>query len=237
MTSIALIPGAWLGASAWREVAEKLRPRHDVHPLSLTGLGDRADVGDASTDLSTHVRDVVEHLEASDLHDALLVGHSYGSAVAFGVVHAVPERIARVVSVAGEPPTPGASLMDAMPPEARDQIRAAAAGSAEGWRLPLVDDELLDLYYGEHALDATGQRARLRELAVGHPIGTMEEGLALANPAAASVPVTHLRCLGDPQEYATPLPSDWDRIDLDTGHWPMLTAPAALAEILDGLAA
>jgi pimeloyl-ACP methyl ester carboxylesterase len=236
MTSIVLIPGAWLGASAWCEVAEKLRPRHDVHPLSLTGLGERAELASATTDLTSHVRDVVELLRAADLHDVLLVGHSYGSTVAFGAVHAVPERIARVVSVAGDPPTPGASLMDAMPPDARAQLRAAAAGSAEGWRLPFPDDELIDLYYGDHALDATGQRERLRELTVGHPIGTWEEGLALADPAAASVPVTHVRCLGDPQEYTPPLPSHWEAIDLDTGHWPMLTAPAALAEILDGLA-
>lgn len=237
MATIVLLPGAWLDATAWDDVTGPLTALgHDVHAVTLTGLGERAAEGGSDTDLATHVRDVVSRLDAQALDEVVLVGHSYASLVAFGVLHDVPDRIVRLVSIAGDPPTPGASLLDAMPPDARDQIRRAAANSPEGWRMPMLSDEELDLFYGDHGLDRTDQRRRLHELATGHPIGTWEQGLPLDHPDAGQVPVTHVRCLGDPQEYAPPLPETWERRDVDSGHWPMLTAPAALAALLDEVA-
>lgn len=233
MSTIVLVPGAWLGAAAWSDVTGGLEAAgSDVHALTLPGLGERASDATAETDLSTHVRSVVDHLEDHDLRDVVLVGHSYGSVVTLGVVHAVPDRIARMVSIAGGPPTPGTSLLAGMPPEAQEQIRAMAAASEDGWRLPPPPDELLAMFYGDHGLDRSGQLERFRELCTGHPIGTWEEALPLDHPAAASVPVTFVRCLGDPQEYAPPMPASWDQVDLDSGHWPMLTAPGALVDIL-----
>lgn len=233
MTSIVLVPGAWLGAAAWVDVTAGLRTAgFDVHPLTLPGLGERASEATTETNLTAHVDTVVDHLERHDLRDVLLVGHSYGSVVTLGVLHAVPDRVARMVSVAGGPPTPGASLLAGMPPEAQEQIRGMAAASEDGWRVPPPSDELLGMFYADHGLDRTGQLERFRELCVGHPIGTWEEALPLDDPAAAEVPVTFIRCLGDPQEYAPPTPSSWEQVDLDSGHWPMLTAPDALIDVL-----
>jgi len=46
MATYVLVPGAWLGAWAWDDVAASLRERgHEVQPVSLPGLGDRIELG------------------------------------------------------------------------------------------------------------------------------------------------------------------------------------------------
>ena len=43
MTTFVLVPGAFLGAWAWSEVAASLTAAgHDVRPVTLTGLAERA---------------------------------------------------------------------------------------------------------------------------------------------------------------------------------------------------
>src|SRR4051812_17697311 len=100
--NIVLVPGSWLGAWAWRDVTPRLRARgHDVHALTLTGMGDREHLGSAETTFATHVTDVLAHLEAEELDDVVLVGHSYAGAVVTAAAARVPQRIRRLVYLAG----------------------------------------------------------------------------------------------------------------------------------------
>ena len=62
---------------------------------------------------------------------------------------------------------------------------------------PFPGDEALDLYFGEHGLSAADRRW-LRERAVGHPIATFGQPLAVRSAAAAALPRTHVRCSADP---------------------------------------
>src|ERR1044072_2245369 len=82
MTTYVLIPGFWLGGWAWRPVTDALRAHgHEVYPLSLTGMGERAHLARPDTDLDVHVTDVVNLLRHEDLDDVVLLGHSYAGAV------------------------------------------------------------------------------------------------------------------------------------------------------------
>ena len=77
MSTLVLVPGFWLGAWAWRDVATDLRGRgHEVYPLSLTGLGERAHLARPDIDLETHVTDVLNLIHYQELHEVILVGHS-----------------------------------------------------------------------------------------------------------------------------------------------------------------
>jgi len=77
-----LVPGFWLGAWVWRPVADSLSERgHVVHAVDLSGMGERAHLASPETDLTTHIDDVVHLLEQQNLHDVVLVGHSYGALV------------------------------------------------------------------------------------------------------------------------------------------------------------
>src|SRR5512142_2314783 len=95
---IVLVPGALLGGWVWRDVAAALRSRgHDVYPVTLTGLGERAHLATPEVDLETHIADVLGVLDYEDLHDAVLVGHSYSGVVVTGAADRRSERLNTVV--------------------------------------------------------------------------------------------------------------------------------------------
>ncbi|GDY59385.1 hypothetical protein SVIO_100080 [Streptomyces violaceusniger] len=132
MATYVLLPGFWLGAWAWRPVADDLRGRgHDVHSLSLTGMGERAHLARPDTDPETHITDVLNLIRYEDLHDVVLVGHSYAGAVVVpGVADRMPDRISRLVFIDSGPLPDGMSHLEFTPPE--EQSRNAELVRAEG---------------------------------------------------------------------------------------------------------
>jgi pimeloyl-ACP methyl ester carboxylesterase len=92
------VHGDYGGAWKWR----KLKPflalaGFEVHTLSRTGLGDRAHLLTRETGLQTHVDDVVNLIEAEELSDVVLVGHSSGGRVVSGVACTIPDRLSTVM--------------------------------------------------------------------------------------------------------------------------------------------
>ena len=121
----------------WEPVADSLRERgHVVHAVDLTGMGERADLASPETDLTTHVDDVVRLLEQADLHDVVLVGHSYGALVTTGAADRVPERVARLVYVDTGPLPDGMAQADFEGPDARAANDELVMAHGQGWRLP-----------------------------------------------------------------------------------------------------
>ena len=99
-TTYVLVPGFWLGGWAWRPVTDALRARgHEVYPVTLTGLGERAHLATPDVDLDTHITDVANLLRYEDLRDVVLVGHSYGGLVVTGVADQLPDRVRQLVYV------------------------------------------------------------------------------------------------------------------------------------------
>src|SRR5512142_2988322 len=105
-----LVPGGWHGGWWFQPLAHRLtRLGHEAFPLTLTGLGERKHLLAASTNLDTHVEDVVNVLETEQLEDVILVGHSYGGMVITGAADRVPERVAALVYVDAYVPDDGDS--------------------------------------------------------------------------------------------------------------------------------
>ena len=137
MATYVLVPGFWLGAWAWRAVADDLRARgHDVYPLSLTGLGERAHLARPEIDLDTHVTDVVNLLRYEDLRDAVLVGHSYAGLVVTAAADREHDRVSQLVYVDTGPLPDGVAQVEFSPPEEQERTAAAVAEHGDGWRLP-----------------------------------------------------------------------------------------------------
>ncbi|HET6813781.1 MAG TPA: alpha/beta hydrolase, partial [Actinomycetota bacterium] len=110
MTTYVLAGGAWLGGWAWQPVARQLRSKgHEVHPVTFTGLGDRSHLATPEVDLDTYVTDVVNLIEFEDLHDVVLVGHSYAGIVVTGVADRIPERISLLAYLDSGPSPDGVS--------------------------------------------------------------------------------------------------------------------------------
>src|SRR5215210_2203785 len=120
-----LVPGACLGGWAWRDVAARLRSLgHDVFPVTLTGLGERAHLAGRDVDLHTHIADVLGVLDYEHLRGAVLVGHSYAGVVVTGGADRRPERLNAVVYLDCSSVPDGMSIADVQSPEQREMQRA-----------------------------------------------------------------------------------------------------------------
>ena len=86
MTTFVLVHGGGHGGWCYQTVARLLQAEgHVVYAPSLTGLGERSHLRRPGIDLDTHITDVIALLHYEDLHDVVLVGHSYGGMVITGV--------------------------------------------------------------------------------------------------------------------------------------------------------
>ena len=117
-------------------MAQRLRGAgHDVYTPTLTGMGERVHLATPDVDLATHVLDVVNVLEAEDLHGVVLIGHSYGGMPITGAAERVPERLARLIYLDAFVPRDGDALLDLLMPEARRLTEDALRRSDDGWRI------------------------------------------------------------------------------------------------------
>lgn len=103
---IVLVPGFWLGAWAWDEVAGLLRADgHEVTALTLPGL-ESADADRSAVTLSDHVDAICAAVEAVG-KGAVLAVHSGTGFSGYVATDRIPERIAAMVyvdSAPGKPP-------------------------------------------------------------------------------------------------------------------------------------
>ncbi|MEJ2504355.1 MAG: alpha/beta hydrolase [Gemmatimonadota bacterium] len=119
--TIVLVHGAWGGGWDWRPVDRMLTARgYDVYRATLTGLGERVHLVGPDVDLTTHITDVVNLILFEDLHDVVLLGHSYGGMVITGVADSIPDRLEALVYVDAMLPRSGESatgIMGGNPPQ------------------------------------------------------------------------------------------------------------------------
>ncbi|MGZ4630918.1 MAG: alpha/beta fold hydrolase [Oryzihumus sp.] len=231
MTTYVLVPGAWLGGWVWEPVATLLRERgHAVHPLTLPGLSDRS-TGAAEVGLEDHVEDVVTVLEDRDLRDVVLVGHSYAGLVAGIVADRAPDRVAHTVFLDANVPVDGASMVDGWSAAGQELVRASIAGHDGLWPAPEPED-----FAGHDLTDE--QVADLLARSTGHPGRTLLEPAGLTRPLE-QLSATFVACtLPDGPEqrpHVEALRDAWDFVELETGHWPMVSTPEQLVEVLDQL--
>jgi pimeloyl-ACP methyl ester carboxylesterase len=226
---IILVPGFWLGAWAWDEVAALLRADgHDVTALTLPGL-ESVDADRSSITLADHIDAIVEAVEAASA-PVVLALHSATGFSGYAASDRVPDRIGAMVYV---DTAPGKGALD---PE------------FEGVEKPF-DWKAIE---AEENLDGLSeeQKETFRRRAVPEPGGLLREGAELTNDARRDIPST-LICTGftaaQYQAYAREHPewaflagipdlrkATW--IDLPTSHWPMWSRPRELAEIIGGVA-
>lgn len=238
-TTYVLVPGFWLGGAVWRTVADALEQQgHVVHAVDLTGMGERAHLASPATDLSTHVADVVELLERDDLHDVVLVGHSYGSLVVTGAADRVPDRVARLVHVDAGPLPDGVAQADFEGPEARAVNEELVATHGQGWLLPAPDWAALAASVPEVDDDAV---AALVAGSRPQPWASATEPVTLTG-AWERIPRTGVLSTFTVEQlqqmaphapvFAHMVSGDWTYEEFPTWHWPMVSRPAELAEVL-----
>jgi pimeloyl-ACP methyl ester carboxylesterase len=125
--TIVIVHGAWGGSWAFKKVDSILTSRgYTVYRPSLTGQGERVHLSSPEVGLSTHIDDVVNTILFEDLHDIILVGHSYGGMVISGVADRVPDRIRQVVYLDALVPNDGESALsmsNTKPSDLKDMLK------------------------------------------------------------------------------------------------------------------
>lgn len=245
MATYVLVGGAWIGAWAWRDVARRLQAKnHEVYPLSLTGLGERAHLARPEIDLETHIADIVTLLESEDLRDVILAAHSYSTMPVTGAADRAADRIKQIVYVDCSPIPSGMAFIDVYSPPERELVERQVKEQGDGWRWPLPTWEDLESVF-QASLDGIteAQRAEFRARAAAHPFGTFTQLLRLTR-IGEPLPKLGVLCsfseaqlqemiaAGHPWTRSMSGP-EWRYADLPTSHWPMLSKPAELAAILD----
>ena len=223
---IVLVPGFWLGAWAWDEVAAALRADgHDVTALTLPGLEDPA-ADRSSVSLADHVDAICAAVTAAGAPVVLAV-HSGAGLPGYAASDRLPDRIAAMVYVDSGP---GTGPMD-------------ADMTADELPLPPWDE------LGESLEGISAERLEdFRRRAVPQPGGTMREAPRLRNEARRDVPSTVI-CTSYTSEQVKDAVAkgyawvggltelrDVTWVDLPTSHWPMWSRPAELAAIVGAVA-
>jgi pimeloyl-ACP methyl ester carboxylesterase len=237
-STFVLVHGAWHGGWCWSRVAARLRERgHAVYTPTLTGLGERRHLISPQVNLDTHVEDVVNLLQFEELERVVLVGHSYAGIVISGVADRVPQRLRQLVYLDALLLEPGKSLFSDFPPAVVEQrlkaIRETGGGVGAAAALPPAAFGVKD------PADAAWVARHLTP----QPVGTYLQPLLLKAPLGNGLPRTYIECTGDPIATLEPTKArvradaGWQLRTLATGHDAMVTAPAALAELLTDLAA
>jgi pimeloyl-ACP methyl ester carboxylesterase len=133
--TIVFVHGAWGGGWQYKKVEPLLEEAgHTVYRPTMTGLGERVHLARPDVGLSTHIEDIVKVFEFEDLHEVVLVGHSYGGMVIAGVAERVPDRIAKLVYFDAILPENGESVVSLFG-DAIETMATAGGGGAEPWQL------------------------------------------------------------------------------------------------------
>ena len=173
-------------------------------------------------DLDTHIEDISALFHYEDVHDAILVGHSYGGMVVAGVAPSVVARLAGVIyldDVACRTTAKRcADYVTLRPPEGLLAIAAAREASSL-WR-----DATLPTSRGwRHGSPIT-------------PLKAMTQPVTIAADISARVPHTFILCTKGPQFVAAAERAKQRgfryRELLSAGHDAMISQPGELAKLL-----
>jgi pimeloyl-ACP methyl ester carboxylesterase len=222
---IVLIAGLWLDGSAWSDVVPALeRLGHRALPVTLPGQGD----GSTDATLEDQAAAVVAAVDAAER--PLVVGHSAACTLAWIAADRRPSNVAKVALIGGFPSADGELYADFFPP-------VDGAVPFPGWE-PFEGADSADLD------DDAKARMAARTIAV--PERVTKGVVRLGDEHRFDVPVV-LVC----PEFSPAQAKEWvdggevpelaratslEYVDIDSGHWPMLTRPRDLAQLLADVA-
>jgi pimeloyl-ACP methyl ester carboxylesterase len=217
---ILLIGGLWLDGSVWDNVAAQLEARgHRAVPITLPGQGD----GNPSATLADQTATVVAAVDAATGRP-MVVGHSAACSLAWLAADARPGKIGKVALIGGFPASDGQAYFD----PAQD-----GAMPFPGW----------EDFEGPDSADLDdAARQAFTSAAIPVPEGVIRGVVRLTDERRYDVPVA-LVC----PEFSPAQAREWIEqgqmpevansknvsfIDIDSGHWPMISAPVELARLL-----
>ncbi len=236
MTHYILVHGAWEGPWSWDYTTPALeRTGHIVTAINLHG-GDGKGHNVTNVTMESYVETVVNAINPLD-HKVTLVGHSMAGAVISQVAEQIPEKIEKLIYVAGFLLKSGDSVMEAMkrdpdgeflPELIFSEDQSSAKASEQTWRNKAFHDVREKRILEALPLVDVAQAAEpfLAEISV-------------SEERFGSIPKVYIRTAIDKMvspKLQDEMLQNWkvDQVHvLQSGHFPILSVPEALAELLD----
>ncbi len=227
MTTYVLVHGSYQGGWIWKDVATRLRAAgHEVYAPTLDGCGERKGTVRAGISTETQADEVAQLLFYEDLKDVVLVGTSSGGMVVCRVAELMRDRVKRLVFVDALALLPGEKIRDIVTRSTATATGLTAGPSREDAATRLFAD--LEPKLRDWALERYTQ----------HPIAIYDKGVELASFWSQQWPGTQvIWCKrapnpGEAHQRRTAEKLGATFTELDTGHYPMLSTPAELTQIL-----
>ena len=226
MATIVLAHGAWSSAWAWKKVRPLMAAAgHTFITPSYTGLGERRHLAHPTNDLETHIADVLGVIEAEELDDFVLLGHSYGGLVATGVADRARGKISKLIYLDAFVPRDGQALVDLIPEERRSLIKQNVK-AGDGWSIPP----------NPPPIDTSPEDATwIRRHECNQSVKCFDQPVALHGEL--TMPRIYIQCMRYAAtfvQFAQRAKSQqgWTFHELDSSHCPNITAPHALMQVL-----
>lgn len=224
---IILVPGFWIGAWAWDDVAAILKEEgYNVKALTLPGL-ESVDADRSAVKLSDHVDAISDAVKAAG-EPVVLAVHSAAAIPGYVVSDRMPEQIAAMVYV---DTFPSKGAMD--PDFDADEFPLPSWEELEEADIRGMSDE---------------HRNLLRQRAVPEPGGALRDEPVLADKRRLDVPSFVICTSHTSDEIKSSIKEghEWmsglaelhalTYVDLPTHHWPMWSRPKELAEVIGNVA-
>ncbi len=228
-----MVPGAWLGGWVWNKISPLMEKRgHKVHPVTLTGMGDRIHLLSGEYGVETAIQDVLNVVRFNDIDDFVLVGHSFAGKIIAAVADRIPDRVKMLL------------YLDASRPEKVRTPQASFDPTTEFGTLP---EGSIALPFSEEVLEHIGtdivgeDRKWMLEKSTPWPLKYATEPITLSEKFD-QVRSSYIFCTdaGDPVDEI--IQGKWGKIEgpyrlLEAGHWPMVSIPEETVTAMLELAA
>jgi pimeloyl-ACP methyl ester carboxylesterase len=147
---VILVHGSWHGAWAWHETATLLESAgYRVYAPDLPSHGIDGTAA-ADVTLDSYVQKVTAILDSLS-EPAILVGHSMGGVVISQTGEARPERVSKLVYVAGFMPMNGQTMQGLLLEDTGSMVPASVIVNAATGSIELRREQIKELFYGETA--------------------------------------------------------------------------------------
>lgn len=177
-----------MGAWTWQFVIERLRAAgHQASALCFRGVGERAAELSPACDNDLFLDETLAELDRRDVHDVVLVGHSFGSLIAQMVADRRPERIGHLVILDGGIAQDGQSIFGRIPPaivEKRKKYVTTVNGT----------DVLPHAPVGSLIIDDPELAAWTHRQLTPHPLACYTKPISMHHESGNGRPMTYIAC-------------------------------------------
>lgn len=234
MHKYVLVHGAYHGGWCWRKISDIFRAQMvEAFYPTLTGLGDRIHLLTSDVGLSTHISDIVELIRFENLHDIILVGHSYAGMVISGVAEVIADRISHLVYLDALVPLNGQTVFDILP----GTLSRAEEITISDQKVRVISSPGPRAFGVEDPVDIRWMAPRLTPM----PYNCYAEQIKINESAGINIPRTYFLCsrqLGGELQcshenaFERARKEGWRYKILSGSHDIMVTNPVELAEHL-----